>query len=173
MCGQETASLTPIETEGTELNVCSDCEEFGTVLHDEASQSSGGESSAGGGPSRSSSGGRSSSSSSGTSSGGGGGGSRSDPMEDIETLAADYDARVREAREAAGMTQEDVADELNEKASLIRKIEGGDMRPSEEVRDELERFLDVSLTEEVGDADWDGGDTGDGYTLGDIIERKE
>ena len=171
MCGTETSSLTPIETEGTELNVCSDCEEYGTVLHDEASSGGGGGGSTSSSSSAGSGGGtRPTGSSSG---GGGGGGGGRDPMDDIETLAADYDERVREAREAAGLTQEDLADELNEKASLIRKIEGGDMRPSEDVRGELERRLEISLTEEVGGTDWDGGGSGDGYTLGDIIERKE
>jgi putative transcription factor len=89
------------------------------------------------------------------------------------TLAPDYDQRVRNARENAGMKQEELADELNEKLSLIRKIERGEMRPSEEVRGKLESALGVSLTEEVGGEDWEAEDSSGGYTVGDIIERKD
>jgi len=167
MCGAETEDPTTIQTEGTQLEVCSSCTEFGTVLHDEERKKSKKSTDSG---------------SSGSSSGGGktkqsppssGGGPSHDPLDELGTLAPDYDARVRSARENAGMTQEDLADELNEKLSLIRKIEVGDMRPSEEVRTKLESELGVSLTEEVGDEEWESEGSSGGYTVGDIIERKD
>jgi len=89
------------------------------------------------------------------------------------TLAPDYDQRVRNARENSGMKQEELADELNEKLSLIRKIERGEMRPDEEVRGKLESALGVSLTEEVGGEEWESDESSGGYTVGDIIERKD
>jgi len=94
-------------------------------------------------------------------------------MDKLGTLAPDYDERVRNARENSGLKQEELADNLNEKLSLIRKIERGEMRPDEDVRTKLESELGVSLTEEMGDADWDSGGGSEGYTVGDIIERKD
>jgi len=168
MCGAETADPTTIQTEGTKLEVCSNCVEFGTVLHDEEreksadSTSSSSDSGSGSKTKQSPSTSRSSSSP-----------SHDDPFDDMGTLAPDYDQRVRNARENAGMKQEELADELNEKLSLIRKIERGDMRPNEEVRGKLESALGVSLTEEVGGEEWETEDSSGGYTVGDIIERKD
>lgn len=165
MCGTETDELTTIQTEGTKLQVCSNCTEFGTVIQEETT-SSGGQtqtSTKGSGGSQTVSGGRSK--------------SRSKPRESaldrMETLAPDYDDRVRGARESRGLTQEDLAKQLNEKASLIRKIEGGSMQPDEDVRKKLERALDITLTEEISGEEWEGGGSSGEYTLGDIIERKE
>ncbi len=164
MCGAETADPTTIQTEGTKLEVCSNCVEFGTVLHDEErkkeKKTSSSDSSSKSKKQTPSS--RSSSSP-----------SRKDPFDEMGTLAPDYDQRVRNARENADLTQEELADRLNEKLSLIRKIERGDMRPNEEVRGKLESALGVSLTEEVGGEDWESDDSSGGYTVGDIIERKD
>ena len=52
----------------------------------------------------------------------------------MDELATDYDDRVRKARESEGLSQSDLANELNEKASLIRKIERGDTLPSDDVQ---------------------------------------
>ena len=167
MCGAETDNPTTIQTEGTQLEVCSNCTEFGTVLHDEERKKSKKSSDPG---------------SSGSGGGGGktrqsppssGGGPSHDPLDELGTLAPDYDQRVRNARENAGMKQEELADELNEKLSLIRKIERGEMRPSEDVRRKLESALGVSLTEEVGGEEWETDESSGGYTVGDIIERKD
>jgi len=93
----------------------------------------------------------------------------------MDEVATDYDERIRGARESGEeLSQEDLARELNEKASLIRKLERGDVLPSDEVQRKLERRLDISLTEGGGDtdADWDGGDSTT-TTLGDVVKRKD
>jgi putative transcription factor len=72
------------------------------------------------------------------------------------------------------MSQEDLAKELNEKASLIRKLEHGSMLPSDSVQSKLERRLDITLTEgDVEDTDWEGGSASGEYTLGDVVQRKD
>jgi putative transcription factor len=167
MCGAETDDPTTIQTEGTQLEVCSNCTEFGTVLHDEEREKS--KKSSGSGSSSSGGGGGTTRQSPPSS----GGGPTHDPMDELGTLAPDYDQRVRDARERAGMKQEELADDLNEKLSLIRKIERGEMRPSEDVRRKLESSLGISLTEEVGGEEWETDDSSGGYTVGDIIERKD
>jgi len=95
-------------------------------------------------------------------------------FDDMDELAGDYDDRIREAREAEGVTQEELADDLNEKASLIRKLERGDILPSDDVKAKLEKKLEITLTEgtDVDDTEWSSG-SGQSMTLGDVVERKE
>jgi putative transcription factor len=172
MCGAESSSLTTTKVEGAELELCDSCTDFGTEVRTESSSSSSTK------YSTSSSSSSSSSASGGSSSGGGGGGGgsrrRRDMFDDMEELAADYDDRIRSAREDRGLSQEDLAQELNEKASLIRKLERGDVLPSDEVQTKLERKLDISLSESAGDedADWSGGSSTT-TTLGDVVKRKD
>ena len=93
----------------------------------------------------------------------------------MEELATDYDQRIRGAREGTGMSQEDLAKKLNEKASLIRKLEQGSTLPSDDVQQKLERELDIDLTTGgvAAEGEWEGGSSEGGTTLGDVVERKD
>ncbi|MFB6124253.1 MAG: multiprotein bridging factor aMBF1 [Haloferacaceae archaeon] len=169
MCGATGASLTTTKVEGAELELCDDCTEFGTEVR---SESGGSSTSTKYSTSSSSSGGSSSSNSSGSS--GSSSRRRRDMFDDMEEVAADYDERIRQARENRGLSQEELANELNEKTSLIRKLERGDVLPSDDVQTKLEGELDVSLTEgtDVDDDDWSGGSSTT-TTLGDVVKRKD
>jgi len=167
MCGAETGSPKTVKVEGAELEVCDNCSDFGTEVEtQETSSTSTKYSTSSSGSSSSSSGGTSSSSQT----------RRSDMFDDMDELAQDYDQRIRSARESAGLSQEDLASDLNEKASLIRKLERGDVLPSDEVQTKLERKFDFSLTA-GGSADdeeeWSGGSSTGEYTLGDVVKRKD
>ncbi|OLZ41013.1 transcriptional regulator [Natrinema saccharevitans] len=97
-------------------------------------------------------------------------------FDDMDELATDYDDRVRNARESRGLSQSELANELNEKASLIRKIERGDTLPSDRVQSELENFLEIDLNAEGAsgeDSEWSGGSSTGSYTLGDVVKRKD
>jgi putative transcription factor len=165
MCGADTSSPTTVTVEGAELQVCDDCADFGTEVKTEESTASSTKYST-------SSGGSSGSSASGGQSGGG---RRRDMFDEMDELAPDYDERLREAREAAGLSQSELAESLNLKASLIRKLEHGDTLPSDDVQRQLERALDVSLstgsTEE--ETEWESDSAGGGLTLGDMVKRKD
>ena len=93
----------------------------------------------------------------------------------MDELAQDYDERIRDAREETGMSQADLAKQLNEKASLIRKLEHGDILPSDDVQRKLEGALDITLSAGTSDADeeWESGSSSGGYTLGDVVKRKD
>jgi putative transcription factor len=172
MCGTETSTPKTVKIEGAELDVCDSCAEFGTeVRTQESSQTSTKYSTSASSDSSASSG----SGSSGGSSGGGGSRRRRDMFDEMDEVASDYDQRIRQARESAGLSQEDLAGELNEKASLIRKLERGDMLPSDSVQKKLERKLDISLSEggESEDTEWEGGASTGSYTLGDVVTRKD
>ncbi|MFC7138362.1 multiprotein bridging factor aMBF1 [Halosimplex aquaticum] len=172
MCGKETSSPNRVKIEGAELDVCDECTDFGTEVKQ---QTSSGASTKYSTSSSSSSGSSSSTSSSSSSSGGGSSGSRRDMFDEMDELAQDYDETVRSARESAGLSQEDLARKLNEKASLIRKIERGDTLPSDEVQTKLESALDVDLSAggTTDESEWSGGDSTGEYTLGDVVERKD
>jgi putative transcription factor len=172
MCGADTPSPTTVKIEGAELDVCSECTDFGTEVRQGTSSSTTTK------YSTSSSSGSSSGSSPSTASGSGGSSGsrrRRDMFDEMEELATDYDRRIREARESRGLSQEELAKGLNEKASLIRKLERGDMLPSDEVQKKLERELDISLLEGGSgeETEWEGGSQTGSYTLGDVVTRKE
>ena len=95
-------------------------------------------------------------------------------FDEMDEVVQDYDDRIRDAREERGLTQEDLADQLNEKASLIRKLERGDVLPSDSVQRKLEKALDVSLSAggSGDDAEWSGGSSTGETTLGDVVKRK-
>ncbi|WP_076145504.1 multiprotein bridging factor aMBF1 [Natrinema saccharevitans] len=175
MCGAETSSPKTIKVEGAKLDVCSDCTDFGTEVKQPSSSSSSTKYSTGS-SSSSSSGGSGSSGAASSSSSGGSSQRRSDMFDDMDELATDYDDRVRNARESRGLSQSELANELNEKASLIRKIERGDTLPSDRVQSELENFLEIDLNAEGAsgeDSEWSGGSSTGSYTLGDVVKRKD
>jgi putative transcription factor len=60
-------------------------------------------------------------------------------------IGEDYGRRVKEAREKAGLKQAELAKMINEKQSLVRKIENEEIVPSKEVWGKLERVLKSSL----------------------------
>jgi putative transcription factor len=95
-------------------------------------------------------------------------------FDNMDEIAADYDNRIRQARESRSLSQEDLADSLNEKASLIRKLERSDILPSDDVREKLERRLDISLVEgtDTDEDEWSGGSSTT-TTLGDVVKRKD
>jgi putative transcription factor len=174
MCGAETSTPKTAKIEGAELQVCDDCADFGTEIDEDGDSgtttkySTGSSGSASGSTSRS-----------GGSTGGGsgsGGRSRRDMFDDMDEVVPDYDERIRGAREEAGLSQAELGDQLNEKASFIRKLERGESLPSDDLRTKLERELDIELLEGGGseeDAEWSGGDAQSGMTLGDVVRRKD
>lgn len=173
MCGAETGSPKTVKVEGAELELCDNCSDFGTEVSTQDSNASTSTK-----YSTSSSGGSSGSSSSSSSSGGSSGGGsqrRRDMFDEMDELASDYDQRIRNAREAESISQEELAKSINEKASVIRKLERGDHLPSDDVQHKLEKRLDISLTESSGttDEEWSKGDSSGGLTLGDMVKRKK
>ncbi len=55
----------------------------------------------------------------------------------------DFGRRVKEARERKGWKQEELAQKIHEKQSIIRKIETGDIIPTKELREKLQRVLNI------------------------------
>lgn len=91
----------------------------------------------------------------------------------VEILVSDFGKRIREAREKSGLTQKEFAQKLNEKESIMHKIESGGFRPTIEKAKRFERALKIKLVEvsEETPAEITKGKSS-ALTIGDIIEIK-
>ena len=89
-----------------------------------------------------------------------------------DELLDDYDRIIREAREAKGWSQEDLAENIKEKASLIKKIERSEIIPEDSVRKKLEHTLNIRLTERVEVSGQEVSHFKKDTTLGDIVKIK-
>ena len=165
MCGAEHASLTKVKIEGAKLQLCEQCKTFGTEVHEAPKP---------GGSTSKYSTAQSTPTSSSPTTGGQPSRPRRDMFDTMPEIATDYDDEIRSAREAAGLSQEELADRLNEKASLIRKLERGSMLPDDRVRKKLERTLDISLLESGSDVETEwSGSASTTTTLGDVVKRSD
>ena len=87
-------------------------------------------------------------------------------------LDPDFDEIVKKARERAGLTQEQLAGKIMEKALVIKKIERKELTPDDKLRKKLEKALNVNLLIELG-AEKTRQDSSTGnLTLGDIAVVK-
>jgi len=159
MCGKEFSSLLPVRIEGTVLNVCRECARFGDNVR------------AGGKP-----------------------GTTAEPSviqarlqnrerrmktrdvyeggeESIE-LAEDFPKRVKEAREKLGWKQEELAAKMNERVSIIHKLESGAMHPDDALIRKVEKTLNIKLMEKVRIAAVERSPGKKGMTLEDFIVKK-
>lgn len=66
-----------------------------------------------------------------------------------EELTENYGALIRNARSGRGMTQKDLAMRINERVTVLSKIESGEMRPDDKLVTKLEKELGIKLKEKV------------------------
>lgn len=90
-----------------------------------------------------------------------------------EDLAEDYAQRIRSAREAHGWKQSELGAKINERVTVIAKIESGTMMPNEGLIRRLERALDIKLKEKVPAPTVRKAIVREGITLGDLIDLDE
>jgi putative transcription factor len=67
------------------------------------------------------------------------------PLEATLELVDDFDGRIRQAREKLGISHEELGRKLNEKVSLLRKIETRKMIPDNTLAIKLEHALKIKL----------------------------
>ena len=66
-------------------------------------------------------------------------------------LATDWGRRIRVAREARNWTQEELGKRLNEKKSLVLKLESGGFRPPDDTIRKVESLLKIRLRADARD----------------------
>ncbi len=90
-------------------------------------------------------------------------------------LADDYSKRISKARQEKGWTQDKLAKRMNEKKSVVSRLETAEMRPSEKLIKKLENELDIKLKERMEfqvETSKKTVGTG-GVTLGDLIKMEK
>ncbi len=90
-----------------------------------------------------------------------------------EDLVDDYAMRIRRAREVRGWKQADLGMKINERVTIIAKLESGQMVPNEDLIRRLERALDITLKEKVPVVPAKKATTREALTLGDLLERDD
>jgi len=88
-------------------------------------------------------------------------------------LVDDYDVRVRQAREKLGLTHEELGKRINEKVSVLKKIETRKIKPDDKLAAKLEHALRIKLlvpTSEEKVPAVTSKPSSRGLTIGDIIQ---
>ena len=153
MCGSE-SRLYKSEIEGTLLNVCHNCAKFGKVVanvHDKKfleKREKKWEKER-----------------------------QSRPLlskeEITQSVVEDYAKIIKEKRESMDLKQEDFAKKINEKESIIHKIETSHFEPSIKLARKIEKFLRVKLVEQqVSESVETEKTPSEAFTLGDFIKIK-
>ena len=90
-------------------------------------------------------------------------------------LVEDYGKLIREKREQKKWSREDLGKKINEKVSVISKIETEHMKPDTKLAKKLERLLKIELLEDINDAMEDNYKSRimQGSTIGDIAIIKK
>ncbi|MFP4112284.1 MAG: multiprotein bridging factor aMBF1 [Candidatus Woesearchaeota archaeon] len=90
-------------------------------------------------------------------------------------ISPDYAKKIKEAREARGFRQIEVAKKLSERESLIQNVENGNIEPPLELARKLERLLSIKLVEEHVEEHKKKyrATKGDSFTLGDFIKIRK
>ena len=94
-------------------------------------------------------------------------------VELVEAIVDDYAKKIRDARTKAGMTQKEFAKKINEKESLLHKMETKSFKPSMPLAKKLEKILHIKLIEQREEEKITMPKTGKSGTLtiGDLIKR--
>jgi len=66
----------------------------------------------------------------------------------IQIINPDYGNIIKKKRESLGLKQEEFAKRINEKISIIHKMETGNFEPSIALARKIERFLKIKLIEQ-------------------------
>jgi len=147
ICGKE-AKLRPALVEGVEMLVCQDCSKYGIVLPERRAA-----------PVRK---------------------PKKKPApysKDVfeemrQELVADWGRKIKEARERAGMSRQELGAKVGEKTNTIAKIENEELRPPDATVKKIEKLLGISLFQEV-----EGGvvkkKEARPLTLGDLIKNEK
>jgi putative transcription factor len=154
MCGKTQETLLKAKIEGTQLDVCSSCARFGEVIEKPRIRTkhfSGKTQEKAPRPKR---------------------------KEVLNIITADYAEKIRKAREKMGLTQEEFSKRLNERWSIMQKVEAGQFKPSIEMARKLEKALKIILVEAYDDAKEvpiaaAQKTKGQGFTLGDFIKKRK
>ena len=67
------------------------------------------------------------------------------PLEPTLELVEDFGTHIRQAREAQGLSHEDLGRKLNEKVSVLKKLESHKMTPDNKLAEKLQYALKIKI----------------------------
>jgi len=91
----------------------------------------------------------------------------------INIINPDYPKLIKESREKLGLKQEDLAKKIDEKLSVIHKLETGQLQPTILLAKKLEKTLNINLIEVYQETHEELNLKDKGLTIGDLINLKE
>lgn len=91
----------------------------------------------------------------------------------INIINPDYPKLIKESREKLGLKQEDLAKKIDEKLSVIHKLETGQLQPTILLAKKLEKTLNINLIEVYQETHEELNLKDKGLTIGDLIKLKE
>ncbi len=92
----------------------------------------------------------------------------------VDVIVGDFDKRIKGARERKGLNQEDLAQALAEKESVIHQLETGKLKPSFKLAKKLSVFLNIDLVESVESSknvQKDVSFKDESVTIGDLLKK--
>ena len=94
--------------------------------------------------------------------------------EEIETIVENYASKIRNSRESMGLNQKEFAIKINEKESVVHKLETGSMKLSLDLARKLEKNLKLKLIEKFQEESYSNKDIStEDLTIGDLIKFKK
>ncbi|MDR2623989.1 MAG: multiprotein bridging factor aMBF1 [Methanobrevibacter sp.] len=95
--------------------------------------------------------------------------------EPTDELVEDYNVIIKEKREFQGLSREQLAGQINEKASVVGRVESGKMIPDIKLAKKFEKILKVTLIEKIGEFDLKDNlkSVNSEPTLGDVVKIKK
>ncbi|BAW31278.1 MAG TPA: multiprotein bridging factor aMBF1 [Methanothermobacter sp.] len=96
-------------------------------------------------------------------------------IEPVYEVLEDYNRIIREAREKRGWSREDLAKKINEKVSVIHRIESGRMEPDIKLAKKLEKTLKIRILEKFEEEETPELRMGSfkGATIGDVARIRK
>lgn len=90
-------------------------------------------------------------------------------------LVDNYMDKIRKARQEKGLSYEELANKINERVSIIKKVETGKMHPTQKLARKLEKELQINLYAQLDSKSLAIGskESRKGLTLGDVVNIKK
>ena len=146
MCGYESRSLQDVIVEGSMLRVCDRCTTYGKIVHVTPPNGLFSD-----------------------------GGEKHILPSVGEIIIEDYGARIKSGREQQKLTQEELASHVQEKLSIIHKLEAHQQPPTLSLARKLEKLLHIQLVEQYASPEKKSGKLNlhdHTLTIGDLIKIK-
>jgi putative transcription factor len=85
-------------------------------------------------------------------------------------IASGYGEKMKKARETLGLTRIELASKMNEKQSVIKRLEEEKMEPDEKLMRRIEKLLGINLSEKYQELKMDRKKEKPRLTVGDVVK---